>query len=393
MIRLLLLVIALIAGLVVGPDFAGHQGYVLISAANQTIEMSLTTLIIAIAVLIGALFLLELIIKRIFSVGSATRGWFSGRKVRKARLNTSQGLVKLVEGDWRQAEKLVVKGATHSDSPLLNYLAAAEAAQGRGETVQRDNYLKLASEQDGGNLAVALTCAKLQIRQEQYEQALATLQDIKQQHPHNPVLLELLKTTYLKLGDWQPLRTLLPQLVKADMIDQVEAARLEEKTECGLMERIAGQQGSEGLVNHWRSLPRKSRQRNVLIACFAKQLITRKADSEAYGVLREAVKKQSDDRLVILFPELNLPDYHPAIVLLSDVLRYDENNPVTHSAIAQLYMRDNKWAEAQEHFEKALDIRPDISDYAYLADVLDKLDQKQAAADISRQALTLLPSN
>jgi len=45
MIKLLLLVAALIAGIVVGPMLAGNKGYVLISAANQTIEMSLTTLI------------------------------------------------------------------------------------------------------------------------------------------------------------------------------------------------------------------------------------------------------------------------------------------------------------------------------------------------------------
>lgn len=45
MVKLLLLVIALIAGIIVSPDLAGHQGYVLISFANQTIEMSLTTLI------------------------------------------------------------------------------------------------------------------------------------------------------------------------------------------------------------------------------------------------------------------------------------------------------------------------------------------------------------
>ena len=51
MIKLLLLVAALIAGVVVGPMLAGNQGYVLISAANQTVEMSLTTLLILVVVL------------------------------------------------------------------------------------------------------------------------------------------------------------------------------------------------------------------------------------------------------------------------------------------------------------------------------------------------------
>ena len=205
MIKLLLLVAALIAGIVVGPMLAGNQGYVLISAANQTVEMSLTTLIILVVVLFGAFFLLENILKRLFSLGSSTRGWFSGRKTRKARLQTSEGLTKVIEGDWKQAEKLVVKSAKHSDAPLLNYLAAAEAAQGQGDASQRDEYLKLAAEIDGQSLAVALTRAKLQYRQQQFEQAVATLQDIKRDHSRNPVLLTLLKDCYIRLEDWKPL--------------------------------------------------------------------------------------------------------------------------------------------------------------------------------------------
>ncbi len=51
MIRLFLLAIILVAGLVIGTTFAGQQGYVLISIANHTIEMSLTTLILAIIIL------------------------------------------------------------------------------------------------------------------------------------------------------------------------------------------------------------------------------------------------------------------------------------------------------------------------------------------------------
>ena len=96
-----------------------------------------------------------------------------------------EGLTKVIEGDWKQAEKLVIKSAKHSDAPLLNYLAAAEAAQGQGDASQRDEYLKLAAEVDGQSLAVALTRAKLQYRQQQFEQAVATLQDIKRDHGRN----------------------------------------------------------------------------------------------------------------------------------------------------------------------------------------------------------------
>ena len=89
-------------------------------------------------------------------------------------------------------------------------------------------------------------------------------------------------------------------------------------------------------------------------------------------------------------PTLNLPDYHPATVLLEDLARYDIRNPIIQSTLAQLYMRTQKWQPAREHFEAALAIREDMSDYAYLARVLDKQNRKQAAADISRKALTMV---
>ena len=122
MIKILLLVIALIAGLIVGPDLAGNQGYVLISLANQTMEMSVTTLATLIFMLVLGLFIFEYIVRKLFSISGTTNRWISTRKVNKARELTYSGLLKLREGDWKQAEKLVVKGAEHSDTPILNYL-------------------------------------------------------------------------------------------------------------------------------------------------------------------------------------------------------------------------------------------------------------------------------
>jgi HemY protein len=390
MIRLLLLAIVLVGGLIVGTTFADQQGYVLISVAETTIEMSLTTLVLFIGALIAGLFLLEIVVKRILSVSNFTRGWFSARHLRKARYNTFKGMIKLHEGEWKEAERLITKGGRHNDFPLLNYLAAAEAAQGRQHIEQRDAYLKLASEQPGSHLAVALTSAKLQMREEQYEFALATLQSVNVDYPHNPVLLDLLKDCYLALNEWQALKNIIHPLTKGNLITEQQALELEEKVECGILALIATNKGTTGLLDHWQSLPKKLKKHIPILVCLIRQLHNRKADSEAYILLRDNLKKRNDDRLIELLPTLNLPDYHPATVLLEDLARYDIRNPIIQSTLAQLYMRTQKWQPAREHFEAALAIREDMSDYAYLARVLDKQNRKQAAADISRKALTMV---
>ena len=133
MLKVLLLFALLIAGIVVGPMIAGHQGYVLIQTDNYNIETSVTGLVIIMILVMVVLFALEWILRRIFRTGAHTRGWFVGRKRRRARKQTEQALLKLAEGDYQQVEKLMSKNADHAEQPVVNYLLAAEAAQQRGD--------------------------------------------------------------------------------------------------------------------------------------------------------------------------------------------------------------------------------------------------------------------
>lgn len=64
MIKLILLFVFLGAGLFVGTQFSGQQGYVLISIADKTLEMSVTTLVIFVAIFFAAFFIVEIILKK-----------------------------------------------------------------------------------------------------------------------------------------------------------------------------------------------------------------------------------------------------------------------------------------------------------------------------------------
>ncbi|MGL4770937.1 MAG: protoheme IX biogenesis protein HemY, partial [Plesiomonas shigelloides] len=59
MTRIFILLAIIIGGLVIGPEFAGHQGYVLIVAGPYTVEMSLTSMIILVILTLAALFILD----------------------------------------------------------------------------------------------------------------------------------------------------------------------------------------------------------------------------------------------------------------------------------------------------------------------------------------------
>ena len=389
MIRLTFLFIVLGLGLYAGAQYAGEQGYVLISTTNKTIEMSLTTMVILIIATLAGLFLIENFIKSIIRVSTHSLGYFNIRKVRRSRRTTNESMIKLLEGDWKSAEKLALRFAKHHDMPLLCYLVASEAAQGNGNKARRDEYLALASQQDNAHLAVELTRAKQLISDGSYESAFDTLQSLKGKYSNNTIVLDLLKTTYIQLKLWQPLLELIPELTKIGQITKEEQTELLQSAQCGLMHDIAIQQGSEGLASHWSSLPRKVKQNVNLIECFARELIGRKADNEAFKMIKDTLKKQPTETLYHLLTELRLTDDHPVIVLLEGILKQESSNAAAHSALAHFLFRQEKWQLAQHHLEAALKIRTDISDYAFLADTLEKQNLTKAAHEVSRKALAL----
>ncbi|MDB1122665.1 heme biosynthesis protein HemY [Vibrio algarum] len=393
MIRAIFLFAVLGIGLFAGTQFAGQQGYVLISIANTTIEMSVTTLVIFVVGILAILFGLEYLIKKSLNMTSTTWNWFSVRKLKRARRNTNEGIVKLLEGDWQAAEKKVTRWANHHDMPLLCYLIASEAAQEMGDDNKRDKYLQLAQQQDNSTLAVELTKARQQVRERDFEQSFVTLSALQNDYFSNPMVLSLLKITYINLKRWQLLLELLPRLAKAKLISSEEQAKLSKQAQCGLIAEVAKSKGSEGAIALWNSFSRKTRHDGDIVACLATQLIERQADSEAYSLVVESLKKQQNDALLQLIPTMNLADNYPAIVMLQGLIKKNPEDAVAHSVLANVYMGNEKWVDAQTHLEKALSIRADVSDYSALATVLEKQDLTHAANDVSRQALSLISTS
>ncbi|PUY20755.1 protoheme IX biogenesis protein HemY, partial [Cronobacter sakazakii] len=73
MLKVLLLFLLLIAGIVVGPMVAGHQGYVLIQTDTWNIETSVTGLAIILILSLVVLFAIEWLLRRLFRTGARTR--------------------------------------------------------------------------------------------------------------------------------------------------------------------------------------------------------------------------------------------------------------------------------------------------------------------------------
>ncbi|CAH0542615.1 Protein HemY [Vibrio marisflavi CECT 7928] len=327
MFRLIFLFIVLGAGIFVGTHYAGQQGYVLISIADKTIEMSVTTLVVFVVIALGILFVAETLLKKLLRSSSATWQWFTIRKVKRSRQDTNEGIIKLLEGQWKLAEKKVTRRASHHDMPLLCYLMASEAAIEMGDKAKRDRYIELARKQDNSSLAVALTLAKQQVKEGEFKLAFETLSKLHSDHPTNPLLLNLLKKVHVQLKQWQDLLDIVPQLSKAKIIDAKEQKEIELLAHKGLLTDTAITNSTEQLIQYWDKLSRKLKTEPELIVHMTKQLVEKDAYSEAFTIAKEALKKQTINELLLVLPTIKLADMHPIVQQLEALIKKMPTSP------------------------------------------------------------------
>lgn len=390
MLRVLLLFILLIAGIILGPLAAGHQGYVLIQTDSYNIETSVTALGIMIVLLVLVLFAVEWLLRRIFRGGARTRGWFIGRKSSRARKQTREGLMKLAEGDYRQVEKLLTRNADHAEQPVVNYLLAAEAAQQRGDDLRANQYLERASETaDNHQLPVDITRVRVQLARGEDHAARHGVDSLLNTAPRHPEVLRLAEQAYQRTGAWQSLLEILPSMSKAGVRSDSEIEALQIQAYTGLMDQAMADGGSEGLKNWWKMQSRRTRHEPALQAAVASHLIECNDPDAAQEVIVEGLKRQFDERLILLLPRLKSGNPEQLEKLLNQYIKQHGATALLNSTLGQLLMKHGEWQQASESFRAALQQRPDAYDYAWLADVLDKQHRPEEAARMRRDGLLL----
>lgn len=394
MIKILLFFLLLIAGIVIGPMLAGHQGYVLIQTNSYNIETSVTGLAIIFILAVVILFTLAGILRRIFHTSAHTRGWFLGRKRRRASQQTKAAWLKLAEGDHKQVEKLMSRHADHAEQPVVNYLMAAEAAQQRGDEIRANQHLERAAEiADNDQLPVEITRTRLQLTRNENHAARHGIDKLLEIAPRHPEVLRLAEQAYLRTGAWSSLLEILPAIEKAHIADEAHTAALQKQAWIGLMDQAMAEQGNDGLKEWWRSQSRKTRQQTALQVAMAEHLIECNDNDAAQDIVLEGLKRHYDDSLVMLLPRLKSGTPEKLEKVLRQQLKAHMDNPLLHSTLGQRLMQHGDWQQAADAFREALKLRPDAFDYAWLADSLVKLRQPEEAAAMRHEGLLLTLKN
>jgi HemY protein len=378
-----------LAGAGIGVVLSRDSGYVLLSFGNYTVEMSLALLLIFLAALFGALYFGIRMVVRTLHLPEDVRSWKQRRGSRLAQQAMTRGLLEMSEGNWRSAEKRLVRFADRSETPLLNYLAAARAAQLQGAHDRRDGYIRLAHDaMPSADVAVSLTQAELQLADHQLEQALATLKHLRSVAPKHNYVLRLLRRLYEQLGDWEHLRELLPELRRRKVEEESDLARLEVRTHRALLEQAFLSGDERRLAMAWADVPRSLRDAPQVLGDYTGYLQETGQHAKAEQLLREALRKQWDDGLIETYGLLETEEPGKQLSQMERFLADHPDDPTLLLTLGRLSLRAQLWGKARGYLEACIGRNGPPQAYRELGQLLERMHEPDRAIDVYRRGLS-----
>ena len=362
MFRVLFLMLTLLAGLVAGPYLSGRQGYVRIETANHVIEMSITTLVIFFVIALAIIYGLEWIVTRFLRLSRGSYNWFSSRKRVKAQKQTLEGLMKMNEGDYAKAEKLIGKNAKHSAEPVLNLIKAAEAAQQRGDEFSANRYLIEATDLAGSdNLLVEIARTRILLQQNKLPAARSSVDSLLEMAGRNKEVLKLAVEIYLRSKAYQALDKILDGVENSGLFSTKEFQDLRKQTENGLLDEKMNEEGVDGLLAWWDEQPRRRRNDIDLKVGLIQRLIDCNDHESASEFTLEVLKKLGDNTtiskaLCTQITRLQPEDNSKLIKLVEKRAKHADDNQkcCINRALGYLYVRNNEFAKAADVFKNVM---------------------------------------
>ena len=324
--------------------------------------MSITTLVIFFVIALAIIYGLEWIITRFLRLSRGSYNWFSRRKRVRAQKQTLEGLVKMNEGDYAKAEKLIGKNAKHSAEPVLNLIKAAEAAQQRGDEFSANRYLIEATELAGSdNLLVEIARTRILLQQNKLPAARSSVDSLLEMSNRNKEVLKLAVDIYLRSKAYQALDEILDSVENGGLFSTEEFQELRTQTENGLLDEKMNEEGVDGLLAWWDNLPRRRRNNVDLKVGLIQRLIDCNDHESAAEFTLEILKKIGDNTpigkaLCTQITRLQPEDNSKLIKLVAKRAKRagDVEKCCINRALGYLYVRNNEFSQAAEVFKKVI---------------------------------------
>lgn len=397
MFKVLFLTLLLLVGVVIAPDLAGHQGYVLIETADYRYELSITTLVILFVASLGVVYALEGIISHFLHLSHVSYHWFANRKQNKAQRQTFEGLIALDKGEYKTAQRLIGNNAEHSAQPVLSFIKAAEASQKAGDDFSANHYLHKAREwAEDKDLMVDIARLKILLSQQKWQDAHQSITALLPYASDNKAILTLAVQIYSHCQDYTALVPLLGQIEKMGILTHNVYTDLAKQVEESVMEQQVKRGGKTALLTWWHTQSRSYRQRAMAQLTLIRHLLDNQGEAEAYPFILALISKDTvEDPVFFHAFNQQILRLHTAsnTALCQGLEKWLAKKPALKGELGRslgfLYARRGEFAKASFYFTQALQAHFPLTDYdKMMAMFVFKQNGEQSLADkILRNAL------
>lgn len=386
--RLFFIFILLLLSIYLGVKLKHDPGYLFISFKHWTVESTLWVALLGLMICFFAIHSLLILFGNILQIPNRIRRWRVKRRSIRAQQITRKGLIEFSEGYWATAKNHLIKALPNTDTPLLNYLTAARAAQEMGDSNLRDKYLREAQQtMPDAKIAVELTQAQLQLANNQWEQALATLRHLHDLAPDHPYVLKQLMYLCQEVRDWPQLITLLPLLKKHKVLQGEAFEKLRSHTYLQAASDLAKIGNAEALSTLMSKLPKDLRLNPDLVHCYSAFLINNQQYKEAESLLRRCLRTTYDDDLITLYGLFYLNEKQ--VSFAESLIKKQDNSPLLYLCLGRLSLANKLWGKAKYYFEKSLSLQESPETYAALGQLSDQLHEADKARLAYQKGLNL----
>lgn len=386
--KLLLYFLILLFAVWLGLKIQADPGYLLIVYRNFSIETTFWFAICAIIVFFILFYILIRLVHNSRILPRRLQFWWHSYRERRAIKATNIGLGKLIDEAWAQAESYLVKAARFYPNPLLNYLKAAYAAEKQGAYGRRDLYLDKADQETKDyKIVIGIVRAHLQIKSEQYEQALATLMRLSKIRPHHRQVLKLLSRVYIAQNDWVNLRELLSKVRRYRALTKEECLALEQKVYLELLRQRIKEKPNDFLSvqSFWLEMPRNLRKDPDLIFLYVSSM--QELGAQAEPLVYDALCKSWHPKLLELYARLASDKPSRQLARAEKWLRYHTSDANLLLCLGILCKRQALWGKARNYLENSINLMPYPKSYLELGEIMIAQNDLNSALDCYRKGL------
>lgn len=378
----LVLLISVAAALFALPD----PGYVLVGYGNTSIE---TSLVVSLVVLLMAYLAVRALVG-VWRVPVQLKKWSGQRQLQKLSQRYDAAVIELVSGKLERAERQLGRLADDRRAPLAACLSAAQAANRLGFDERRDRYLGIALKRfPAAESAICLVQAELQLARAQFDQAQTTLVHLDTLMPSSRDSLRLQMQLYSGQQEWGKLRDLLPALRRSEVLDHEQWQRLAVQVYQERIRELTAARDIDSLKQGWAQLPPPVRQDHALLALYIEQLVRLGEHQQAESMLREQLTESWDERLVYLYGQLEGCDGTAQQTVAEKWLEQQEKNAVLLMVLGKISLRNQLWGKARSYLEASVGLQPTAEAFRLLGDLLEQLEEPDAAGECYRKGLAL----